>query len=93
MTKAPEPRKAGAADAEDSPPRAGATSAGEWDWPDSNWRLGVPNPEGWTKLPHSPDAPRCGATPVALYERCRGERGEDETRGCRSVSHLLRRFM
>ncbi len=26
----------------------------EWDWPDLNWRLGVPNPEGWTKLPHSP---------------------------------------
>src|SRR5580658_958372 len=26
----------------------------QWDWPDLNWRLGVPNPEGWTKLPHSP---------------------------------------
>ena len=32
----------------------GERDPGKWDWPDLNWRLGVPNPEGWTKLPHSP---------------------------------------
>ena len=37
---------------------------GEWDWPDLDWRLGVPNPEGWTKLPHSP---RRGSATLPRY--------------------------
>ncbi|SVA06717.1 uncharacterized protein METZ01_LOCUS59571, partial [marine metagenome] len=34
-----------------------------WARPDLNWSTGVPNAEGWTKLPYGP---RCGATQGAL---------------------------
>ena len=42
---------------------------GEWDWPDLNWRLGVPNPEGWTKLPHSPAFVHQGLRYLSVMKR------------------------